>query len=219
MKKLLGILFGLLLMIPVLKAEEKVKVYVFEAGGCPYCEAQIDYLKGLDSYNKKFEIVTKQLYVDHENWAEGKDYTLGKSVATVFQNAGFEDASYTGTPFVVISDLYAAAAYSTELETVINKAYEEGDKDAVTCIQNGGGVACIRVPEKEKTTGDGKGGIVVAILAGIALVGVLVYVVKCGGENAEFNEDIEEETKPAAKKATVKKTTTKKKTTKKVNKK
>ena len=223
MKKILGIILGLLIMIPVLKAEEKVKVYVFEAGGCPFCEAQIEYLEGLEGYNKTFEVISKQLYVDHENWAQGKDYELGKSVATVFKNAGFEDARYDGTPFVVISDLYAAATYSTELETIINKAYAEGDKDAVSCIQNGGGVSCIRVPEKEETP-NGKGGIVLAILAGIALVGVVIYIAKVGGENTEFNENIEEETKevkkekPATKKTTTK-TAPKKKTTKKAKKK
>ena len=49
-------------------AKEKVKVYIFEAGGCPYCKLQEDYLKGLDSYNKKFEIVNKELYIDHIDW-------------------------------------------------------------------------------------------------------------------------------------------------------
>ena len=49
-------------------AKEKVKVYIFEAGGCPYCEMQEDYLKGLESYNKKFEIIKKELYIDHVDW-------------------------------------------------------------------------------------------------------------------------------------------------------
>ena len=114
MKKFLLILFTLLFMLPLTifadgEEKAKVKVYVFEAGGCPYCEAQTEYLKGLDGYNKKFEIVSKELYVDHVEWAEGKDYDLGVKVANAFLNAGFKDASYKGTPFVVISDMYAAA--------------------------------------------------------------------------------------------------------------
>jgi hypothetical protein len=137
-KSIFAIILVLLVMLMMpnvaAKSKEKVKVYIFEAGGCPYCEAQIEYLKGLSSYNKKFEIVQKELYVDHIDWEPGKDYELGKEVATQFNEAGFEDAAYTGTPFVVISDLYAAASYSTDLEAIINKAAEEGDKDIVSCI-------------------------------------------------------------------------------------
>lgn len=139
-KKLLSVLFTLLLLIPLgINAEkkEKVKVYIFEAGGCPYCEAEVEYLKGLEGYNKTFTIEIKELYVDHVDWKPGKDYDLGVKVANGFLNAGFTDASYQGTPFVVISDLYAASAYSTSLESVINEAYEKGDKDIVSCYADG----------------------------------------------------------------------------------
>ena len=139
-KKLLSVLFTLLLLIPLgINAEEKekVKVYIFEAGGCPYCEAEVEYLKGLEGYNKTFTIEIKELYIDHVDWKPGKDYDLGVKVANGFLNAGFTDASYQGTPFVVISDLYAASAYSESLESVINEAYEKGDKDIVSCYADG----------------------------------------------------------------------------------
>ncbi|CCY45023.1 cytochrome c biogenesis protein transmembrane region [Clostridium sp. CAG:1193] len=139
-KKLLSVLFTLLLLIPLgINAEEKekVKVYIFEAGGCPYCEAEVEYLKGLEGYNKTFTIEIKELYIDHVDWKPGKDYDLGVKVANGFLNVGFTDASYQGTPFVVISDLYAASAYSTSLESVINEAYEKGDKDIVSCYADG----------------------------------------------------------------------------------
>ena len=61
-KKLLSVLFTLLILIPLgINAEEKekVKVYIFEAGGCPYCEAEVEYLKGLEGYNKTFTIEIK----------------------------------------------------------------------------------------------------------------------------------------------------------------
>lgn len=139
-KKLLSVLFTLLLLIPLgINAEEKekVKVYIFEAGGCPYCEAEVEYLKGLEGYNKTFTIEIKELYIDHVDWKPGKDYDLGVKVANGFLNVGFTDASYQETPFVVISDLYAASAYSTSLESVINEAYEKGDKDIVSCYADG----------------------------------------------------------------------------------
>ena len=118
-------------------AKDKVKVYIFEAGGCPYCEAEVEYLKGLDSYNDKFEIVMKELYVDHVDWEQGKDYELGVKVAEAFQSKGYDQASYQGTPFVVISNIYAAASYSESLESVINEAYEAGDEDIVGCFEDG----------------------------------------------------------------------------------
>lgn len=143
MKKILSI-FIILLLCPIfINASEKVKVYVFESGGCPYCQMQIEYLKGLKTYNKEFEIVSKELYVDHIDWKEGKDYKLGTKVAEEFKKAGFTDASSDGTPFVVISDLYAYCGYSENLESLISKAYIDGDKDAVSCIQNNG-KDCIR---------------------------------------------------------------------------
>ena len=230
MKKLFVALLTILLFIPaVVFAEGKVKVYIFEAGGCPYCEMEVEYLKGLSSYNKKFEIVRKELYVDHVDWKQGKDYKLGVKVATAFNDAGFEDAAYTGTPFVVISDLYAVAGYSEDLEDIILEAYEEGDKDAVSCIKAGKG-DCVRpinteeLPDKAEKT-NSKGGVVIAILAGVALIGVIVYVFKNRSTTiVEEKEIIEEAPKKAAvkktapKKTTTKKTPTKKATTKKTKK-
>ena len=138
MKNRILLLLTLVLFLPTLvNAKDKVKVYLFEAGGCPYCVKEEEYLKGLDGYDKTFTIVKKELYVDHVDWAEGKDYALGKKVAEAFNSFGFEDASHEATPFVVISDLYAASAYNTSLESVINEAYEKGDKDIVSCYADG----------------------------------------------------------------------------------
>ena len=144
MKKYLGVLLFILLLFPVMvnakttkKVDNLVNVYVFEAGGCPYCEAEVDYLESLSSYNKKFKIVQKELYIDHIEWKQGKDYETGVKVANGFLNVGFSNSQYTGTPFVVISDVYASTGYSTSLEKYINDAYEKGDKDIVKCVENG----------------------------------------------------------------------------------
>lgn len=138
MKRILGVVFILLCLLPIkIFANEKVKVYVFEAGGCPACEAQIDYLKKLDGYNTKFEVIEKELYIDHIEWKEGKDFFLGKQVADAFNEAGFSDASYQATPFVVVSDIYAASTYNNSLVNIIDRAYELGDKDVVGCYEKG----------------------------------------------------------------------------------
>ena len=117
--------------------EGMVKVYLFEAGGCPWCERETQYLKGLASYGEKFVIIKKELYVDHDTWAHGKDYDLGVKVADAFKEAGFSEANSQGTPFVVISDVYAATNYSESLESYIDEAYEKGDKDVVKCFEEG----------------------------------------------------------------------------------
>lgn len=140
MKKYLILLVLILTigLIPVVRAEnkEKVKVYVFAASGCNWCEKQISYLKGLDGYNKTFEIVEKELYID-TSWQEGKDYNLGVKVVNLFEDACFQDVTYEGTPLVVISDVYAKTTYNTSLESFINEAYEKGDKDIVGCLSKG----------------------------------------------------------------------------------
>ena len=184
------VIMSLLFVVPNVNAQEKVKVYIFEAGGCPYCELEEEYLEGLSSYGEKFEIVKKELYIDHIDWEKGKDYELGYRVATAFYQAGFEDASYQGTPFVVISDLYAAAAYSQNLESVINTAYEQGDKDVVSCIAEGRencleGVVTPTDPivteEEKKDNSD----LVTIIILGVVVVGIVALIVFARSANKE----------------------------------
>lgn len=174
-KKFFALLLALMIIMPVSAfAKEKVKVYMFEAGGCPYCEKEMEYLKGLDGYNKTFTIEVKELYVDHVDWAEGKDYSLGKTVAEAFKNAGFEDATYQGTPFVVISDLYAASAYNTSLESIINKAYEEGDKDIVKCYADGKTDCLDHLTETDTTSSSSNTWVIVVT----GLIILITYLIK-----------------------------------------
>ncbi len=194
MKRILRSLLLLLFLVPfVVSAKGKVKVYMFEAGGCPYCEAQEEYLKGLDSYGEKFELVKKELYVDHVNWEKGKDYDLGVSVAKTFKDAGFEDASADGTPFVVISDLYAQAGYSTTLEDTINEAYEAGDKDVVACIEKGE-KNCLKTSDKEeeKTESSSMSGESLLVIISCAVIILIVYIVKSNTDKKEILQALEE---------------------------
>ena len=192
MKKVLLTILALFCFIPLVSAKkEPVKVYIFEAGGCPYCEAEIEYLKGLSSYNKKFVIVQKEAYVDHVDWAQGKDFELAQKVADAFKAAGFQDATYQATPFVVISDLYAAAAYSTELESVIEEAYEKGDKDIVTCIEKGK-TNCLKHLTKNsdsESSGEFNTSAIVVILCTLAL-GIL-YFFKSSKDTKEIVEALQ----------------------------
>jgi len=226
MKKVLIVVFAFLCFLPIsIFAEEKVKVYMFESGGCPYCEMELEYLENLETYNTEFEIVRKELYIDHVDWEPGADYNLGVEVADVFNAAGYKDASYTGTPFVIISDIYAAAAYNADLENVIHQAYVEGDMDAVSCIQNGGS-DCVRPINNNTSDIDGNGK-AIAILAVVALVVVVVYIIKLKKPNVEEEKNLEivdelidkEEAKPVTKRTNKVKSDSIKKSTKKSTKK
>ena len=170
MKKVFLSIIAIIFILPIMvKAQEKVKVYIFEAGGCPYCEAQIEYLEGLDSYNKKFEIVKKEA----------------------------EDATYQATPFVVISDIYAAAAYNTSLESVIDEAYEKGDKDIVKCYEEGN-TNCLdhlAVATTSSSKSDNKSVIITIIISTVLIIAT--YLVK---STLDTKRIIDSKTKKVSKK-------------------
>lgn len=194
MKKIIFSMLALLLALPlIVSADKKVKVYMFEAGGCPYCEAEEEYLKKLDSYGKKFELIKKELYVDHVDWEKGKDYDLGVKVANGFKDADFKDASYQGTPFVIISDLYAAAGYNTSLEDVINEAYEKGDKDIVGCYDSGKD-NCLN--HLKKNTNDlNTNNTVVWVIIISSLILLLTYILKSNKDKKDIILSLESRNK------------------------
>lgn len=175
MKKIFVTILAIILFMPLLSAAKKepVKVYIFEAGGCPYCKAEIEYLKGLSSYEKEFVIVQKEAYVDHVDWVHGKDYSLAEKVATEFKKVGFDGATHQATPFIVISDLYAKAAYDTDLESVIKEAYETGDKDIVSCFADGKTNCLDHL--KEDTSSEPNNSAIAVILCSVVL-GILYFV-------------------------------------------
>ena len=187
MKKLLLGLIALVLLMPSLVfAKEPINVYVFEAGGCQWCKAEVEYLEGLSGYKTKFKIVRKELYVDHVDWEKGKDYKLGKEVAEAFFDKGYSMSGYDGTPLVVIGNLYSAATYSTELQSYIDKAYDNQVTDIVACFEKGKKDCADQIaepgpemtnpnpdptdpeqPEKEDIGNDG----IIAVLAAVVLLG------------------------------------------------
>lgn len=200
MKKFLSLAIAIICCLPlVVSAADKVKVYVFYAVGCGACEAQFEYLEGLDGYNKTFEVVRKELYQSMNPWTEGKDYELGSKVADAFSKAGY-DASVSATPLVVISDSYAVNAYNPELETVINQVAETGDKDIVGVIE--AGRTDYTIPVIEQTNNDstntgtttstsslGSSNMVVVLSAIIStIVIVAVYLVKSTMDKAQILE-------------------------------
>lgn len=160
-----------------------VKVYLFEKDGCSYCELQKEYLQGLDSYNKKFTLVVKKLY--DANWNPAEDYELGAKVAATFATAKF-DTDVSGTPLVIISDIYGANIYNDKLEETINKAYEEGDKDAVSCLEKGGkNSECVR-GAKDEADHDMAGLLIFLVALGIV---VAIIVTSRVNKNTEYYQE------------------------------
>ena len=160
-----------------------VKVYLFEKDGCSYCEMQKEYLQGLDSYNKKFTLIVKKLY--DANWQPAEDYELGSKVASAFATAKF-DTDVSGTPLVIISDIYGANIYSDKLEETIEKAYEEGDKDAVSCLEKGGkNSECVR-GAKDEVDSDLAGLLIFLIAIGIV---VAIIVTSRVNKNTEYYQE------------------------------
>ena len=188
MKKIWGLLIALMLLLPgMVKAEEAddtpqvvddglVKVYMFEAGGCPYCEEATAFLESLDSYNTKFTLIHKSTYIDHYDFEPDVDYDLTQKVSQAFTSAGFRNGQFNGTPYIVISDAYAASGYSEsigqQLVDVIDLVYQEGDKDVVSCIANGG-TECIEGIKQKKLTITGA-----AVLIGSVVVvfGIIICI-------------------------------------------
>ncbi len=221
MKKVLSFVLVFMLVLGVTacgsskKSSDKVKVYVFFAGGCPYCENEIQYLKSLEDYDKTFEIVEKELYVDHIQWQPGKDYDTGVKVATAFYEKGFKNASYQGTPFVVISNIYAEASYNPNVADIIKQAYEEGDEDVVGKIEKG---ESYNIPEfqteTDKKISDLKKCVTVNCIITYSLLGlIIIYLVyskvKTNNKSIRVKETKEEkelkEVKHTAKKSAKKK--------------
>lgn len=195
MKKILFGLLAVLLVLPIgVNAKEKVKVYMFTKDGCGYCEAQKEYLQGLEGYNKTFEVVENEIY--DSNWGTKGEYDLAVKVAEAFEAKGYGADMvaqgyhmYQSTPFIVVSNLYAKSAYNTSLETVINQVYEEGDKDIVGCIKDGKkdcekdivkveGTTTTDTEEDTTTKGLDNAGNVIAVTLISAVVLVAVYLVK-----------------------------------------
>ena len=95
-------------------AEEKVKVYLFEGDGCPYCEKAQEFFKNEigNDYKDKFELVEYEVWYNEENAALLQDVaaTLGQEVQ--------------GVPFIVIGE-EVFPGYSSEMNEDIKKAIEK----------------------------------------------------------------------------------------------
>lgn len=217
MKKIKYLLLSLMLILLPLgvnaeseteDVKEPVKVYMFEAGGCPWCEQQQNYFESLDGYGEKFVVIHEEMYIDHIDYEPGADYDLGNNVSKAFQNAKISNTeAFGGTPYVVISDVYAMSGFNESLETVIDQVYENGDKDVVGCIAEGRddclpGVAVKKVSTKA---------IVIAVASAAVIVVAIVVLNNQMNKAINVNDVSKEKTKEEKKEPTKKTKNTKSK--------
>ncbi len=160
--KILLVMVVLFIGLLNVKAEEKVKVYVFGSNGCPHCTAQREYLTNLNKTNNKFEMVYYEL--------DSQAASLCQAVASKFYEKGYANASCQYTPMVIVGSKYAQTGNNENLEVVINQAYEEQQPDIVKCVQNNQGNCDSLIydlfPDKEEIDMTTKVFLAVVILGG-----------------------------------------------------
>lgn len=99
---LIAFLIGLVL-VPVVKAEEKVPVYMISKNGCSACEAATQYFNGLQKqYPDLFDLVELQVF--DSSWGFVSTDLQNMFVA-IYEKIG-EDTSKAATPTIVIGDYH-----------------------------------------------------------------------------------------------------------------
>lgn len=110
-------------------ATSNITLYLFRGEGCPHCEAAIEYLDSIKKEYPMMEVVTYEVFNDHENaqlWNDVKK-TL--------------NSDSKGVPFIVIGERfltgfaeYRKADIKAALEYYRN--HPEEYKDVVTLVKN-----------------------------------------------------------------------------------
>ena len=88
-------------MMPIVKAEEQVPVYMFSKDGCGACKTAQEYFEKLESeYPDLFELVEIQVF--DKNWQVNSE-ALQELLIEVYENFD-KDSSKASTPTIVIGD-------------------------------------------------------------------------------------------------------------------
>lgn len=110
--KIIVLLFLLFLsFIPNVKAEEKVKLYLFWGDGCPHCEAEQKYLENLKQEFDNLEITKYEVWYNEEN------NSLLKNIAIA------TNKTLKGVPVTIIGPTIITG-FKTETEQQIKRAIE-----------------------------------------------------------------------------------------------
>ncbi len=106
----------LIMHIPLVKAENKVKVYMFTKSGCPACETAYEYFNGvLEKEPDLFELVTLQVWNGEDsqgNWLLASEDLLNlmRKSLEYFD----EDTDKLKTPTIAVGDYLQVGAGDME---------------------------------------------------------------------------------------------------------
>ena len=131
-------ILSMLIMLPVVKADSDVTVYMFTKNGCSACEAAREYFEGLLEKDKDaFKLVNIEVWCgdDYTVDPNSPQWILGSEDAYNLLMAAVEhyklDESKLGTPVIAIGD-YATIGFNTndpsDITDAINKA-KKGKKE------------------------------------------------------------------------------------------
>ena len=140
MKKILLSLLTILtlvIMTPEVKANEKVKVYMFTKDGCSACASATDYFNSLSSseYGDMFELVDLKIFDGNWNYNnENSENIMIKTLEHFDESTAPEDIA---TPLIVIGDYHTIGLSqdTSAVEEAIKSNYEnENSEDVVKNI-------------------------------------------------------------------------------------
>ena len=123
---------SLIIMIPVVKADSDVTVYMFTKNGCPACEAAREYFEGLLEKDKDaFKLVNIEVWCGDDYTVDPSEWILGSEDAYNLLMAAVEhyklDESKLGTPVIAIGD-YATIGINTSDTKDIDDAIAKAKK-------------------------------------------------------------------------------------------
>lgn len=119
MKKILSLIVALILLVPfAVKADDKIKVYIFHGDGCPHCEEAFEFFEELEKDEPGlFELIKFEVWNNEDN------HNLMQKVAEKFN----EEAS--GVPYIIIGEKTFhgyTEAIGEDIANTINEYHDNG---------------------------------------------------------------------------------------------
>ena len=125
---------SMLVMLPVVKADSDVTVYMFTKNGCSACEAAREYFEGLLEKDKDaFKLVNIEVWcgTDYVTDPDNPQWILGSEDAYNLLMAAVDhyklDESQLGTPVIAIGD-YATIGFNSNDPSDITDAISKAKK-------------------------------------------------------------------------------------------
>ena len=125
---------SMLVMLPVVKADSDVTVYMFTKNGCSACEAAREYFEGLLEKDKDaFKLVNIEVWcgTDYVTDPDNPQWILGSEDAYNLLMAAVEhyklDENQLGTPVIAIGD-YATIGFNSNDPSAITDAIAKAKK-------------------------------------------------------------------------------------------